>query len=234
MIHVFEVSMANEITSATGKKVAVVLSGCGVYDGSEIYETVITLLHLDQQGAEVQCFAPNIEQMHVVNHLTGQVAEGERRNVLVEAARIVRGEVKDIALASAADFDALIVPGGFGVAKNLSDFAVQGAELTVNAHFIAFAQAMRAAHKPVGLLCIAPVMSAAIFGAGVQCTIGKDTDTAAAIVGTGAVHVETPTDGVHIDTTHKLVTTSAYMQAECISDAATGIAKLVTEVLKLA
>lgn len=216
------------------KRVAVVLAGCGVYDGSEVYEAVITLLNLDQQFAQVQCFAPDIEQLHVVNHLTGEVSDGESRNVLVEAARIVRGEVKDLALANAADFDALIIPGGFGAAKNLSDFAVQGAELTVNAQLLTFAQAMREANKPVGLVCIAPVMSAAIFGAGVECSIGKDVDTAAAIVATGATHVETPVDGVHIDSANKLVTTSAYMQAERIRDAAAGIGKLVTEVMKLA
>jgi len=226
--------MKSEMTSVTGKRVAVVLAGSGVYDGSEIYETVITLLNLDQQGAQIQCFAPNIEQLHVINHLTGQVSEGESRNVLVEAARIVRGEVKELGLARAEDFDALIVPGGFGAAKNLSDFALKGAGLTVNEQFLVFAQAMKTSQKPVGLLCIAPVMSAAIFGAGVECSIGKDAATAAAIVATGARHVETPVDGVHIDAANKLVTTSAYMQAERISEAAAGIAKLVSEVLKLA
>lgn len=226
--------MTVEVKTEAPKRVAVVLAGCGVYDGSEVYEAVITLLNLDQQGAQVQCFAPDIDQLHVVNHLTGQVVEDETRNVLAEAARIVRGEVQDLALANAKDFDALIVPGGFGAAKNLSDFAVQGAELTVNAQLLAFSQTMRSAQKPVGLVCIAPVMSAAIFGAGVECSIGKDADTAAAITATGATHVETPVEGVHIDTANKLVTTSAYMQAERISEAAVGIGRLVTEVLKLA
>lgn len=216
------------------KKVAVVLSGCGVYDGSEIYESVITLLRLDQQGAQVQCFAPNIEQMHVINHATGEVAEGERRNVLTEAARLARGEIKDLAEAKAEDFDALVVPGGFGAAKNLCDFAVKGADLTVNPQFLAFAQAFHKSGKPVGLVCIAPTMSAAIFGEGVECTIGKDADTAGAIVATGGVHKECEVDDICEDSTRKLVTTPAYMLAGRISEAAAGINKLVDRVLELA
>lgn len=216
------------------KKVAVVLSGCGVYDGSEIYESVITLLRLDQQDAQVQCFAPNIEQMHVVNHATGEEAAGESRNVLIEAARLARGEIKDLAEANVADFDALIVPGGFGAAKNLSDFAVKGADLTVNPQFLAFAQAFHKAGKPVGLECIAPTMSAAIFGAGVECTIGCDAEVAGAITATGAVHKERQVDDVCVDAANKLVTTPAYMLAGRISEAAAGINKLVDKVLELA
>ena len=113
------------------KKIAVILSGCGVYDGAEVHESVITLLRLDQRGAQVQCFAPDIPQLHVVNHLTGEEMP-ESRNVLVESARIARGEVKDIKQANAEEFDALIVPGGFGAAKNLSAFDVKGAECSVN------------------------------------------------------------------------------------------------------
>ena len=105
------------------KKVAVILAGCGVFDGAEIHESVLTLLQLERSGAQYQCMAPNIDQLHVVNHLTGEVTEGEQRNVLVEAARIARGEVIDLAQACADDYDALIIPGGFGAAKNLCDFA---------------------------------------------------------------------------------------------------------------
>lgn len=216
------------------KKVAVVLAGCGVFDGSEIYESVITLLRLDQQGAQVQCFAPNIEQMHVINHATGEVAEGESRNVLTEAARLARGEVKDLAEANAEDFDALIVPGGFGAAKNLCDFAVKGPEMTVNPQFLAFAQAFRGSGKPVGLVCIAPAMSAVIFGEGVECTIGRDADTASAIIATGGVHKDCEVDDIWVDSTNKLVTTPAYMLAGRISEAAAGINKLVDQVLELA
>ena len=215
------------------KKVAVVLAGCGVYDGAEINEAVLTLLALEQQSASYQCFAPNIDQLHVVNHLTGEVAEGETRNVLVEAARIARGEVKDVASAKVEDFDALVVPGGFGAAKNLSDFAVKGSGMTVQSDFLSFAQAMHQAGKPVGLICIAPAMSAAIFGEGVQCTIGNDEETATAITEMGGVHLDCPVEKACIDTERKLVTTPAYMLAGCVSDAHKGISELVSEVLKL-
>ena len=155
-----------------GKRVAVVLSGCGVFDGAEIYESVLTLLHLEEAGADVKVFAPDIEQMHVINHLTGEEM-AESRNVLTEASRIVRGEISDIKDARIDEFDALIVPGGFGAAKNLSDFAVNGSELTVQKDFLAFAQAMHKAGKPIGLICIAPAMSARICGEGAECTIGN-------------------------------------------------------------
>lgn len=215
------------------KKVAVVLSGCGVFDGAEIYESVITLLRLDQAGAEVQCFAPDIEQMHVVNHLTGEVVEGERRNVLVEAARIVRGEIKSLVEANAEDFDALIVPGGFGAAKNLSDFAVNGSSLKVNEDFQTLVKAMHGAGKPVGLVCIAPAMSGVLFGEGVQCTIGNDADTAAAIDATGAHHRNCAVEDICVDEANKLVTTPAYMLANRIGEAVTGINKLVDKVLDM-
>ncbi|MEH6551885.1 MAG: isoprenoid biosynthesis glyoxalase ElbB [Pseudomonadales bacterium] len=215
-------------------KVAVVLSGCGVFDGSEIYESVITLLRLSQEGADYQCFAPDIEQMHVVNHLSGEVVEGESRNVLVEAARLARGEIKNIVEARVDDFDALIVPGGFGAAKNLSDFAVNGAGLSVQPDFLTFAQAMHKAGKPIGLMCIAPTMSAKIFGAGVQCTIGSDEATAAAISASGGEHVDCKVNEIVIDQQRQYVTTPAYMLASSIAEAASGINKLVDEVLKLA
>ncbi|MBK8287541.1 MAG: isoprenoid biosynthesis glyoxalase ElbB [Cellvibrionales bacterium] len=216
------------------KRVAVVLSGCGVYDGSEIYESTLTLLHLSQAGAQVQCFAPDIPQMHVVNHLTGEVVSGEARNVLVEAARLARGNIKPVTEAHAKDFDALIVPGGFGAAKNLCDFAVSGAALAVQEDFLAFARAMHASGKPVGLICIAPTMAAAICGAGVMTTIGNDVDTAAAINATGAKHCECTVQDVCIDRDRKLVTTPAYMLAQSIAEADVGIGKLVDGVLALA
>lgn len=216
------------------KKVAVILAGCGVYDGSEIHEAVLTLLNLDKTGAQVQCFAPNIEQLHVVNHVTGEVSDGQVRNVLEEAARIARGNIQDVAQASADDFDALIIPGGFGAAKNLCDFAINGADLTVNADVLSFARQFQSQAKPVGLMCIAPVISAAIFGSGVQCTIGEDTETAAAVTGTGAEHMNCTVDDIVVDETRKLVTTPAYMLAQSISEAASGIEKLVAKVLSLA
>ena len=215
------------------KRVAVVLSGCGVYDGAEVYESVLTLLHLSQAGAQVQCFAPDMPQLHVVNHLTGEVAAGETRNVLVEAARVVRGQIKPVTEARVEDFDALIVPGGFGAAKNLSDFAINGAAMTVQKDFLAFAQAMHAAKKPIGLICIAPTMAAAICGAGTKTTIGNDADTAAAVNATGAQHCPCVVQDTCIDREKKLVTTPAYMLAHSIAEANTGIGKLVAEVLAL-
>ncbi len=215
-------------------RVAVVLSGCGVFDGSEIYETVITLLRLDQNDAQIQCFAPNISQLHVIDHQTSEVAEGETRNVLVEAARLARGEIRDLKEAKAEDFDALIVPGGFGAAKNLSDFAIKGAEMSVNPEFLAFARDMHQQNKPVGLICIAPVMSARIFGEGVECTIGNDKNVAGAVEATGARHCERSVEDICVDKANKLVTTPAYMLAGRIGEAAAGINKLVDAVLDLA
>ncbi|ATP52668.1 isoprenoid biosynthesis glyoxalase ElbB [Pseudomonas sp. DCB_AW] len=214
------------------KKVAVILSGCGVYDGAEIHESVITLLRLDQRGAQVQCFAPNIAQMHVINHLTGEEMP-ESRNVLVESARIARGEVKDIREANAEDFDALIVPGGFGAAKNLSNFAVEGTNCSVNPDVLALAEAFADACKPVGLICISPALAAKIYGPGVICTIGNDAGTAAAVEKMGGKHEECDVHDIVEDTQRKLVTTPAYMVAKSISEAAGGIYKLVDRVLEL-
>lgn len=215
------------------KRVAVILAGSGVYDGSEIYEATLTLLRLSQQNADVQCFAPDIEQAHVVNHLTGDVMD-ESRNVLVEAARLARGEIKALSQAKTENFDALIVPGGFGVAKNLSDFASKGKDLTVNDEVLAFSQAMHKAGKPIGLMCIAPVLTAAIFGQGTKTTIGHDEDTANAIQAMGAQHQSCTVDNIVVDDSKKLVTTPAFMLANSIAEAAEGINKLVDQVLSMA
>lgn len=214
--------------------VAVVLAGCGVYDGAEINEAVLTLLCLEQQGASYQCFAPDKDQMHVINHLTGEPVPGESRNVLVEAARIARGNIKPLTAASVADYDALLVPGGFGAAKNLSNFAVAGADMVVDEDFLALARSFHAAGKPIGLICIAPVMSAAICGEGVSCTIGNDAETAAAITAMGGKHLECPVSEARIDKDNKLVTTPAYMLAGSVSEAYGGISDCVQEVLALA
>ncbi|MBK5302761.1 MULTISPECIES: isoprenoid biosynthesis glyoxalase ElbB [Gammaproteobacteria] len=214
------------------KKIAVILSGCGVYDGAEIHESVITLLRLDQRGAQVQCFAPNIAQLHVINHLTGEEMP-EARNVLVESARIARGNIKDIRDASVEDFDALIVPGGFGSAKNLSNFAVEGAGCSVQPDVLALTEAFAEAGKPVGLICISPALAAKIYGPGVTCTIGNDADTAAAMNKMGATHAECAVTDIVEDKARKLVSTPAYMLAQSISEAASGINKLVDRVLEL-
>ena len=214
------------------KKVAVILSGCGVYDGAELHESVITLLRLDQRGAQVQCFAPNIAQLHVINHLTGEEMP-ESRNVLVESARIARGNIKDIREADVEDFDALIVPGGFGSAKNLSNFAVEGAGCSVQPDVLALTEAFAEAGKPVGLICISPALAAKIYGPGVTCTIGNDADTAAAMNKMGATHADCAVTDIVEDKARKLVSTPAYMLAQSISEAASGINKLVDRVLEL-
>jgi len=214
------------------KKVAVILSGCGVYDGSEIHESVLTLLRLDQRGAQVQCFAPNIPQLHVVDHYSGDEMD-ETRNVLVESARITRGKIKDVRELHVADFDALIMPGGFGAAKNLSDFAISGALCTVQPDVLTAAQTFAKAGKPVGLMCIAPALAAQIFGHGVHCTIGSDHETATTLQQMGAMHEECPVEEIVVDEKHRLVTTPAYMLASSISEAASGINKLVDRILEM-
>ena len=215
------------------KKVAVILSGCGVFDGAEINETVLTALSLDQQGAQVEYFAPDINQHHVLNHLTGEEMP-EQRNVLVESARITRGKSRDIRELKAADFDAVILPGGFGVAKNLSDFAFKGADCRVQEDILQAILQFKEVKKPVGLICISPALSAKIFGEGVRCTIGDDADTAAAITQMGGVHQDCAVDGIVVDEKNRLVTTPAYMLAQSISEAAKGIHKLVEQVLAMA
>ena len=216
----------------TTKNIAVILSGCGVYDGTEIHESVITLLRLSQRGAHVQCFAPNIAQLHVINHLTGEEMP-ESRNVLVESARIARGEIKDIREAKVDDFDALIVPGGFGAAKNLSSFATEGAACSVQPDVLALAEAFAEAGKPIGLMCISPAIAAKIYGPGVICTIGKDADTAVAVEKMGGTHQECEVSDIVEDKARKLVSTPAYMLAQSISEAASGINKMVDRVLEL-
>lgn len=213
------------------KNVAVILSGCGVYDGSEIYETVLTLLAIEQSGASYRCFAPNIAQHHVINHLTGEVSEGESRNVLVESARIARGDCEDLTELRVQDFDALIVPGGFGAAKNLSSFALNGENYQVNEQVLAACQAFANAKKPAGYMCIAPAMLPLIYPEGVRGTIGTDANTASLISAKGLVHNDCNVDEVVIDHVHKLVSTPAYMLATTLTEAASGINKLVKSVL---
>lgn len=216
------------------KNIAVILSGSGVFDGSEIYESVLTFLRLEHNSVHYQCFAPNVEQLHVINHLTGEVAEGETRNVLVEAARLARGNVKDLAEANPDEFDAMIIPGGFGAAKNLSDFAIKGHECSINPDLERFARAIHQAGKPVGLICIAPAMTPKLLGTGIQCTIGNDAGVAEAITAMGGQHTDCSVDQIVIDEANKVITTPAYMLAGSITEAASGINRLVDEVVKRA
>ncbi|MFH0881382.1 MAG: isoprenoid biosynthesis glyoxalase ElbB [bacterium] len=214
--------------------VAVVLSGSGVYDGSELHEAVITLLRLSEKGAKVTIFAPDVKQMHVINHLTGKESK-EKRNVLVEAARIARGAIKPLSQATAR-YDALILPGGFGAAKNLSNFAVKGAKCRVNRELEKLILAFHKAGKPIAPMCIAPTVVARVLGKAkipVKLTIGNDPATAAAIVKMGAEHVECPVDDVVIDRKNRIVSAPAYMYNASISDVAKGIRKLVDATLKM-
>jgi enhancing lycopene biosynthesis protein 2 len=218
------------------KKIGVILSGCGVYDGSEIHEAVITLLAIDRNGAEAVCMAPNIAQMHVVNHLTGDVVAAEARNVLVEAARLARGKIKDLATVTGAELDALILPGGFGAAKNLCDFAVKGADCAVNPEVARIIREMVAAKKPVGAVCIAPAILSKVLGSDQlphQLTIGTDPGTAAALTGMGSQHVACPAREFVVDQANKIVSTPAYMLAGGIAEAAEGIEKCVKALIGL-
>jgi enhancing lycopene biosynthesis protein 2 len=216
------------------KKIGVLLSGCGVYDGVEIHEAVITMLALDRNGAEIVCIAPDIEQHHVVNHLNGEATD-EKRNVLVESARIARGNIKNLKHVNATDIDGLIMPGGFGAAKNLSNFAIKGKDADVNPDVARIVNEMVDAGKPVGAICISPAVLAKILeNRNPEVTIGNDYGTAEAIEGMGGVHIACTVDNIHIDQANKLITTPAYMLGPDIKDVAKGIEKLVDELLKLA
>lgn len=217
-------------------KVGVVLSGCGVFDGSEIHEAVITLLAIDRAGAEAVCMAPDTEQMHVVNHLSGEPMAGERRNVLVESARIARGNIKDIKSVKADDIDALIFPGGFGAAKNLCDFAVKGSDCTVQPEVARLVREVVAAKKPLAAVCIAPALISKVLGddkLAHQLTIGSDAGTAQALESMGSEHVSCPVSEFVVDKENKLVSTPAYMLAGRISEAAEGIEKTVKALLEM-
>ncbi len=215
-------------------RIGVLLSGCGVYDGSEIHEAVITLLALDRAGAQIVCTAPDVDQHDVINHLTQEPMK-EKRNVLVESARIARGEIRNLKDVHADDLDGLIIPGGFGAAKNLSDFAVKGPESDVNPEVSRLLEEMVSAGKPVGAICIAPAtLTRALGDRNPEVTIGSDPGTASAIEAMGGSHKVCTVDMIHLDAGNKVVTTPAYMLGPGIKDVAQGIEKLVAQVLKLA
>ncbi|XP_066571451.1 glutamine amidotransferase-like class 1 domain-containing protein 3, mitochondrial isoform X2 [Amia ocellicauda] len=222
------------------KHVAVLLSGCGVYDGSEIHEASAVLVHLSRVGAKVQMFAPDVPQMHVVNHVEGKPTE-EQRNVLQESARIARGDIDDLAKLNPATHDALIIPGGFGVAKNLSSWATQGKDCIVQPGVEHAIKAFHSAGKPLGLCCISPVLAAKILP-GCEVTMGHDTEcekwphakNTSAVKEMGCKHVNKNVGEVHIDVKNKLVTTSAFMCNAPLHEVFDGVGVMVTEVLKLA
>ncbi|KAJ8388549.1 hypothetical protein AAFF_G00132630 [Aldrovandia affinis] len=235
--------------SCPGAKVAVVLSGCGVYDGTEIHEASAILVHLSRGGAEVQMYAPNISQMHVIDHGKGQPVEKESRNVLSESARIARGNITDLAQLNASNHDGVIFPGGFGAAKNLSTFAVDGKDCKVNADVERVLKDFHKAGKPIGLCCISPVLAARVLP-GVEVTVGHETEeggrwpyasTAQAITALGATHcVKDVTISslrlsheVHVDQKNKVVTSPAFMCETKLHLVFDGIGAMVTDVLKL-
>jgi enhancing lycopene biosynthesis protein 2 len=212
------------------KKFAVVLAGCGVYDGSEIHEATLSLYAIKKQGAEYEIFAPDIDQHHVINHITGEEIP-EKRNVLVEAARIARGKIKPLSEFKAEAFDAILFPGGFGAAKNLCSFAFDGPDCKVNADVERAVRTMHQASKPIGALCISPVVVARILG-GVELTIGQDKETISAIETMGGKHKNTNHGEVIIDKQHNVFTTPCYMLDADIAQIGDGAENIVRVILK--
>ncbi|KMJ44228.1 isoprenoid biosynthesis protein [Xenorhabdus khoisanae] len=214
------------------KSIAVILSGCGVYDGSEIHESVLTMLSLSRLGAEVSFFSPDEVQHHVINHLNGEEKK-ESRHVMEESARITRGNMQPLSQVDINELDALIIPGGFGAAKNLCNFAFKGSDCEINKELLSIIQGMHQQGKPMGFMCISPVMVPKILGKPIKVTIGNDPETAAQIEKMGGIHVECPVDGIVVDFENKIVTTPAYMLAESLSQAEKGIDKLVRKILEM-
>ena len=216
-------------------RIGVVLSGCGYLDGAEIHEAVLAGYFLEKEGAELAWCAPDVEQQHVVNHLTGAEAKGERRNVLVESARIARGDIVAVDKLRVAAIDALVLPGGYGAAKNLCDFASRGQQCSVHPGVENLVRAVHAAGKPIGAICIAPALVARLLGPeGPALTIGDDKNTAKALEAMGAKHQAKGVHEVVIDRKLKLVSTPAYMLGPHITDVARGIEALCREVVAMA
>ncbi|MGD8395353.1 MAG: isoprenoid biosynthesis glyoxalase ElbB [Candidatus Eiseniibacteriota bacterium] len=216
------------------KRVGVILSGCGVNDGSEIHEAVLTMLALDRAGAEMVMMAPSKPQSDVVDHVSGQPT-GEQRNVLTESARIARGAIRDVKAVAADELDAIIMPGGFGAAKNLSNFASAGADCEVDPDVAKLLTGMHAARKPIAALCIAPAVLARVFGERLhpEITIGTDASTAKALEALGAHHRDAGTTDIVIDRDNRMVTTPCYMLAGRISEVADGARKAVDALLEM-
>ncbi len=212
------------------KKFAVVLAGSGVFDGAEIHEATLTLYSIMKHGCTYQCFAPDIQQHHVINHITGEEMD-ETRNVMLEAARIARGDIKDLKEFNADDFNALIFPGGFGAAKNLSTVAFDGPDAKVNPDVERAVKEMLDKGKPIGALCIAPAFIAKIIG-DVTVTIGQDKGTIEAIEKMGALHEQTNHGEVIIDEDKLVFTTPCYMLDATILDIAEGADNIVREMME--
>ena len=213
------------------KKIALILSGCGVYDGSEIHEATLSMLAIAKAGAGYYLFAPDIPQHHVVNHLTGEETT-ESRNVLVESARIARGNIKPLTAYNANDFDALLLPGGFGVAKNLCSIAFDGAQATVDPSVEKAIRQTHEAGKPIGALCIAPALIARLINRA-EVTIGNDKGTAQTIEQMGGMHIETTHGEVIVDKKNRLATTPCYMLDANIAQIDEGARNIVEALLKM-
>lgn len=219
-------------------KIAVVYSGCGYLDGAEINEVVATLWALSfhqENGVEIQCFAPDAAQHHVVNHLTGQEVTGATRNMLQEAARISRGKIKPLSELRGSEFDALIMPGGFGAAKNLSTFAFEGSKGSVNREVAQLLREFKAAEKPIGAACIAPAVLALTFqDTPLELTVGEAGGESAEIEKLGHRHIALPVEEAHIDQDNLIVTTPAFMYDDApLHGIFTGVKKMVDLVVAL-
>ena len=213
-----------------GKKVAVILSGCGVYDGSEIHEAMATLLALENHGFEAVCFAPDVNQMHVINHLTGTPMHDETRNVLVESARITRGKIEALDADKIAGMDALVLPGGYGAAKNLCNYAVEGTDMQVNEDVAKAINAIHDAGKPIVSLCISPVILAKIFKQQKPLlTVGGYGDDAKNIEAMGARHKVTAHEQYVVDDNLKIITTPCYMMDATVGQIFRGVDKAIAE-----
>lgn len=212
-------------------KFAIILSGCGVFDGAEIHEATMAMLAIVRNGGSYDIFAPDVDQHHVINHLTGEEMD-EKRNVLIESARIARGDIKALKEYSARDYDALILPGGFGVAKNLCSYAFEGTDYSIDRYVEEALRSTHSAGKPIGALCIAPVMLAGIFD-DARLTIGSDKDTAADIEKLGAVHEVAGPGEVVTDEKNKIVTNPCYMIDADIADIAEGAENVVKAIKKM-
>lgn len=217
---------------AADTKVAVILSGCGVFDGSEVQEAVVTLLCLDQQGAKTTCFAPDKAQADVVNHVTGEKQQNTR-NTMVEAARIARGDIKPLADLDVNQFDAIILPGGLGAGKNLSDFMEKSTVCSVDAELEKILKAANRAGKPLGFICLSPIIAARVFGPqGVVVTMGNNQDLTTAANTMQATTKPCTATQICVDDKNKIYSTPAYIEATSISELYEGINALVKKVLE--
>lgn len=217
-------------------KVGVILSGCGIQDGTEISEAVLTMLYLEKAQAEMIYMAPDIKQANVINHYKSDQKSAEERNVIVESARITRGKIKDIKEIKSKDLDILIVVGGLGAGMNLSDLFSKGADFKVNPDLEKLINEMYDSKKTMGFMCVTPVILSKILGKyGIKVTIGKNEgDFVKMISSFGAKHIECTVDNIVIDEKNKIVTTPAFMIGPSTSDVAAGIEKLVKQVVKMA